>query len=286
MPNLATDLARVMEFAKDQLQRHVDMLLQECDCEECPECGKLPHECSGTTCAQTCQCTTCDHCLATDAIDGLTDAITAALANQQGVGAQVANARNARRYLWLKENGIIRVLPVSSGMMSRGGTRILADTKGWLPGDFTYVIDGQTHDVDAAIDYAIDRAKPTQPAGDVGQHPAIWLRQGPPIDVESAASLTGNGLVIAMPAAESPRPMETAPRDGTMVRLLVEFIDHAIEDCVGPAWTIGANNDDNVGDDERTGWQFAGWCWTHDHFTNGLGMPVGWLPLAPEVSDA
>jgi hypothetical protein len=75
---------RAMEFAREQLQRHVDMLLQECDCEECPECGKLPHECSGTTCAQTCQCTTCDHCSAVDAIDSL----AAALGNQQGVGDQ------------------------------------------------------------------------------------------------------------------------------------------------------------------------------------------------------
>lgn len=80
------------------------------------------------------------------------------------------------------------------------------------------------------------------------------------------------GEVIAL-------PMDTAPRDGTMVRLLVEFAEHATEDCVGPAWTIGANNDDNVGDDERVGWQFAGWCWTHDHFTEGRGTPVGWLPM-------
>ena len=84
-----------------------------------------------------------------------------------------------------------------------------------------------------------------------------------------------------------PLPMDTAPRDGTMVRLLVEFTDHATEDCVGPAWTIGANNDDEVGEDERVGWQFAGWCWTHDHFTEGRGKPVGWLPMlaaAPAAS--
>ena len=53
------------------------------------------------------------------------------------------------------------------------------------------------------------------------------------------------------------------------------------------AWTIGANNDDEVGEDERVGWQFAGWCWTHDHFTEGRGTPVGWLPMlaaAPAAS--
>lgn len=77
----------------------------------------------------------------------------------------------------------------------------------------------------------------------------------------------------------APRPMATAPRDGTMLRLLVQFDDHATDDTEGPAWTIGACNDDNVHQDERVGWQFAGWCWDHDHFTEGKGTPVGWLPL-------
>jgi hypothetical protein len=76
-----------------------------------------------------------------------------------------------------------------------------------------------------------------------------------------------------------PRPMDTAPRDGTMVRLLVEFEDHATDDNDGPSWTIGSNNDSNVPDGERVGWQFAGWCWAHDHFTDGTGTPVGWLPM-------
>ncbi len=80
-----------------------------------------------------------------------------------------------------------------------------------------------------------------------------------------------------------PLPMDTAPRDGTMVRLLVNFNDHATEDTAGPAWTIGAY----PSDDESGGWQFAGWCWTHDHFTEGEGTPIGWLPMlaaAPAAS--
>ncbi len=76
-----------------------------------------------------------------------------------------------------------------------------------------------------------------------------------------------------------PLSMDTAPRDGTMVRLLVQFEENATEDTAEPAWTIGACNDDNVGEDERVGWQFAGWCWTHDYFTEGKGTPVGWLPM-------
>jgi hypothetical protein len=75
---------------------------------------------------------------------------------------------------------------------------------------------------------------------------------------------------------EHPLPMDTAPRDGTMLRLLVKFDEHATEDTSAPAWTIGANEFDANGNDE---WRFAGWCWTHDHFTEGKGTPVGWLPM-------
>lgn len=89
--------------------------------------------------------------------------------------------------------------------------------------------------------------------------------------------------LLAAPPAQAvdlaPRPMATAPHDGTMVRLLVQFKENATEDTSEPTWTIGACNDDNVGEDERIGWQFAGWCWTHDHFTEGKGTPVGWLPM-------
>ncbi|MBH1388641.1 hypothetical protein I5U29_07760 [Stenotrophomonas maltophilia] len=78
---------------------------------------------------------------------------------------------------------------------------------------------------------------------------------------------------------QGPHPMDTAPRNGTVVRLLVQFEENSTEDTAEPAWTIGTCNDDNVSEDERIGWQFAGWCWTHDHFTEGKGAPVGWLPL-------
>lgn len=70
--------------------------------------------------------------------------------------------------------------------------------------------------------------------------------------------------------------MASAPRDGTLVRLLVQFTEHATEDAPGPAWTIGANNFDHDGEDS---WKVAGWCWSHDHFTQGVGTPVAWLPM-------
>lgn len=76
--------------------------------------------------------------------------------------------------------------------------------------------------------------------------------------------------------------MAAAPTDGTMVRLLVEFEEHSTEDAE-QAPTIGANNFDNDGEDV---WRFAGWCWSHDHFTEGKGTPVGWLPMldGPKLS--
>ncbi|MDU4250512.1 hypothetical protein [Pseudomonas sp.] len=75
-------------------------------------------------------------------------------------------------------------------------------------------------------------------------------------------------------------PMATAPTDGTLVRLLVQFEEHSIDDGEGPFPTIGFNNVENDRLDE---WQFAGWCWGHDHFTTGEGTPIGWLPLHGEL---
>lgn len=80
------------------------------------------------------------------------------------------------------------------------------------------------------------------------------------------------------------RDMGSAPRDGTLLRLLVSFDEHSTEDA-DEAPTIGANNLDNNGEDV---WLFAGWCWSHDHFTQGKGSPIGWLPMIdcaePEVA--
>jgi len=81
----------------------------------------------------------------------------------------------------------------------------------------------------------------------------------------------------AIRQAEGIRPMVDAPKDGTMVRLLVDYSDGggALEDDHPRSWTIGFNGFEDTGEDE---WKFAGWCWSHDHFTQGSGEPVGWLP--------
>jgi hypothetical protein len=75
--------------------------------------------------------------------------------------------------------------------------------------------------------------------------------------------------------------METAPTDGTIVRLLVDYTGedacHPLEDAE-IAQTIGGNTDGNTLDKE--GWKFAGWSWEQDCFCEGRGKPIGWLPFA------
>lgn len=86
------------------------------------------------------------------------------------------------------------------------------------------------------------------------------------------------------------KPIESAPKDGTLLLLLVDYSGedgcHWIDDeASGLGRSIGHNNDDNVGDGEGEGWQFAGWCWSHDHYVGGVGRPVGWM-LMPELPAA
>ena len=73
-------------------------------------------------------------------------------------------------------------------------------------------------------------------------------------------------------------PMGTAPKDGTMLCLLVDYSGdgaNPLEDAT-QAWTIGFNN---LADTEDDVWQFAGWSWEQDCFTEGHGEVIGWLPL-------
>jgi hypothetical protein len=135
--------------------------------------------------------------------------------------------------------------------------------------------------VSALIDAWDQRAK-AEHAASQDKNWAEWLRERH-YGASGAFSTCKIELKEALAAHPQPaaagdkvRPMDTAPLDGTMLRLLVEFTDHATEDTNGAAWTIGANSFDETGEDL---WQFAGWCWTHDHFTEGKGTPVGWLPL-------
>lgn len=97
--------------------------------------------------------------------------------------------------------------------------------------------------------------------------------------VASVVRERGMPLLSAPPAAGVPeawQPMETAPKDGTLLRLLVKFEDHPIDDGAGPFATVGTNYRDNTGEDI---WQIVGWCWEQDRFIDGVGTPIGWLPM-------
>jgi hypothetical protein len=72
-------------------------------------------------------------------------------------------------------------------------------------------------------------------------------------------------------------PMDSAPKNNTLVCLLVDYTDgdHPLEDTQ-QAWTIGFNNFEDSEIDE---WQFAGWSWSQDCFCEGRGRVIGWAPF-------
>ena len=65
-------------YARDELHRITEMFLPYCDCQPCPECGKQPNDCIDTPCANTCQCSMCDHCRVEEAKRALSDMLAAA----------------------------------------------------------------------------------------------------------------------------------------------------------------------------------------------------------------
>ncbi len=69
------------------------------------------------------------------------------------------------------------------------------------------------------------------------------------------------------------KPISTAPRDGTILLLLVSFVDNSLEDSDAFQVTIGANTYDHSEIDQ---WEIAGWHWGYDEFTKGHGSVLGW----------
>lgn len=70
--------------------------------------------------------------------------------------------------------------------------------------------------------------------------------------------------------------MDSAPKDGTLVELVVDYSDGGgpLHDArLSP--TIGFNNLSNTDEDK---WQFAGWSWEQDCFCEGSGIPIAWRP--------
>lgn len=84
------------------------------------------------------------------------------------------------------------------------------------------------------------------------------------------------------------KPMSEWDQRNDAVLLMVDYGEdgeHAIDDAM-VALTIGHNNDHNVGEGEGEGWQFAGWCWCQDHYTQGKGTPIAWLPIDHQLARA
>lgn len=76
------------------------------------------------------------------------------------------------------------------------------------------------------------------------------------------------------------RPMDEWDNRDDLVFLLVDYREggeHPLEDA-SVGFTIGHNHDHNT-PGEGVGWQFAGWCWSHDHYTEGRGKPIAWKPI-------
>jgi hypothetical protein len=80
--------------------------------------------------------------------------------------------------------------------------------------------------------------------------------------------------------------MKTAPRNGTLLLLVVQYHGNdgnPLEDKEY-ARTVGHNSREHDGEDR---WEFAGWSWEQDCFTQGDGVPVKWalFPDAPPGFD-
>ena len=77
------------------------------------------------------------------------------------------------------------------------------------------------------------------------------------------------------------KTIDSAPHDGTLILLAITENHESVnplEDC-GTWRTIGFNDEELTGINE---WHIAGWCWCHDHFTEGKvedGEPDYWAPI-------
>lgn len=80
------------------------------------------------------------------------------------------------------------------------------------------------------------------------------------------------------PASPQFRDPSSAPKDGSILRLLVlpdAEANTSFEDTDLPYETIGWNTLKDTGEDY---WWIAGWDWYQDRITEGVGEVIGWLP--------
>lgn len=112
---------------------------------------------------------------------------------------------------------------------------------------------------------------------------ADWIKSGRAAEMVRAMDATR----VALSPTETPaprdqwQPIETAPRDGTLLQLLIQQDeDHGCGfDDDDVTRTMGFNNFDN---DEIDEWKFPGWSWTHDCINEqGHGTPIAWALMLP-----
>lgn len=117
-----------------------------------------------------------------------------------------------------------------------------------------------------------------------GAHDGMWS-----VDADDLARFAALSAPSPPPApvvqGEAPLPMGTAPKDGTMLRLLVQYENCSFNDSNEPCWVCGFNLADNTGIDK---WQFPGWSWVHDYILEASddGKPLGWLPMLTTTQPA
>lgn len=178
---------------------------------------------------------------------------------------------------------------ISDGRRERGLDDILATGAAWITeNELEYIgrYAKQFESLWRRAQAAMDRATTSLEAGDLvaAQNALTFGRWGHPTQDGSVASSP-----VASPIAygEDWRDPATAPREYTLVRLLVDYRDlpgYETEDTPfcplqneEIAETIGHRGDEP--DDE---WQFVGWDWHTDEWVNCVsptyGRVIGWLP--------
>lgn len=128
---------------------------------------------------------------------------------------------------------------------------------------------------------ALSTAEPVATVAEMGAGGMRVLMPHPPGSTDHLP--IGTKLYAAPPALSAQaqdvagwQSMDSAPKDGTILRLLVnpdqeEFT--AFDDSLTPFETIGFNNLENTKEDR---WEFAGWDWQQDCFITGRGEVIAW----------